>query len=689
MAACNSVRATSVLSPTSLKIAGLDANCARTSGYSIFELDPNTFVRDPNSPRNINASLNTEFGVDNGLGKIDFHIGDKNTVNGKVFIGTDTGLVANSTTITQPFWRPTVNAWTLFMGAQWNYVPSSSVVNTFRFGSNYFHQTFNTSDCTGENNGNPEYGIPFGVGGVNNDQKPNCGFTNITIQGFDGAIGCCSSFPKFYGPDHINEFIENVSILHGKHAWKFGGEARLSSLSDTGTFNRGRGQVQFRNNTFGDNSLQNFFRGYTSTGSGSFGQIFIGEPRRYLTTKAYALFVQDDYRISQRVVLNLGIRYEYITPVSEKFNRLANFDPNLGLQQLGFQTSKMWKGDNNNFAPRFGLAWDIRGNGKTVLRAGGSVIYITPGLWNQVFQQNTKNPTTGLNGNATGYATCTGLVNDANPANDACSPGIGNIVSSGIVLRPAPLTVNSAAGVPTTPQPGQVNWNQNPAIYGGNIYPGVSDAASVFKCAVDKQCTIQATSQNYKSGYVSAWSLGIQQAITTNMSLQVDYVGNHGTKLIGMDYTNTPQTGAGFCLNPDGSPYNAGQRGQVAALATLLGGTGCPTSGTTPSAVAIQASRPLAGRYPYYSFIYTVANPDFSNYDGAQVTLTSVLLMVSATHWVSPTLMHLTLLPVSVAVPQIPPERSEAITRTASSTSASASPARLLMRFPAVTGWRN
>src|SRR5437764_15471320 len=132
----------------------------------------------------------------------------------------------------------------------------------------------------------------------------------------------------------------------------------------------------------------------------------------------------------------------------------------------------MWNGDNNNFAPRLGLAWDIRGNGKTVLRVGGNMIYVTPGLWNQVFQQNTKNPTTGLNGNATGYQTCTGLQTNA----ASCSPGIGNIVSSGIALRPSALTTTTAAGVPTTPISGQVNWNQNPALYGGNIYSGVADA---------------------------------------------------------------------------------------------------------------------------------------------------------------------------------------------------------------------
>src|SRR5438094_312784 len=192
VSACNTVRAAGTpLSLTSLKVSGLDANCNRTSGYSIFDL-PRQFERGVDSngaaSANVSGSLNTEYNVDGGLTKIDLHPGEKHTINGKYYIGTHRGLVVNNQTITQQYWRPSDNAWVHFFGVQWDYAKSSSVVNTARFGYNRFYQWFETSDCPGGGNGQPDYGIPFGYG----TSKPNCGFTNVSMTGFSGSIGCCS-----------------------------------------------------------------------------------------------------------------------------------------------------------------------------------------------------------------------------------------------------------------------------------------------------------------------------------------------------------------------------------------------------------------------------------------------------------------------------------------------------------------
>ena len=60
-----------------------------------------------------------------------------------------------------------------------------------------------------------------------------------------------------------------------------------------------------------------------------------------------------------------------------KNEALGNFDPNVGLVQVGFGISSPYNGDHNNFAPRLGLAWDVFGNGKTVVRAAGGIVYET------------------------------------------------------------------------------------------------------------------------------------------------------------------------------------------------------------------------------------------------------------------------------------------------------------------------
>ena len=586
--ACLLDKAAGTLSATSLKISGLDATCARTTGYSIFDLDPTSFLRDATSPAtsvNVSASLDTNYSVDDGLAKFDFQLNDKNTLNAKYFIGGHRGLVVNNQTISQPYWRPDDQAYTQFAGAQWNFTPTSALVNTVRFGFNNFYQRFLTADCGGAN-GAPDYGLNL----VNN--PPNCGFTNISITGFNGSIGCCSSFPKFYGPDHIYEIVDDVSILHGRHAFKTGFEVRASVIGHGGTFNRGRGQVTF-------DDLQTFLAGNLGTNN---GQVFLGDPRRHVTGQAYAAFFQDDWRITQRLIVNLGVRYEYQTPISEANNLLANWTPTDGFLQLGVNANRMWNADKNNFAPRLGFAWDVGGNGKTVVRGGGTVIYVTPTWWEFLSQQNQQNPVTGLGTNPSGFQICTPTVASGN-----CKPGPGTIAASGLSLTPA-----------------QVNWNQTAALYAGNIYPSSTDT-SQLKCGTDKLCTVQATNENLRSAYVMQWSLGIQRSITNNLSLSLDYVGNRADKLLGLEYTNTPTIGAGW-TGATGTAPGTGGSGQLGTCFAAFNGTkaslGTACSPGVSGTSAIQAARPYAAAYPYLSYIYTVSNPFFSNYHGMQIALT-------------------------------------------------------------------
>ena len=89
------------------------------------------------------------------------------------------------------------------------------------------------------------------------------------------------------------------------------------------------------------------------------------------------LFFQDDYRMTPKITVNLGVRYELGTVWVDANNRLGNFDPNSpnGFVQVANGISSPYNGDHHDWSPRLGIAWDISGNQKTVVRAGASLLY--------------------------------------------------------------------------------------------------------------------------------------------------------------------------------------------------------------------------------------------------------------------------------------------------------------------------
>jgi len=545
--ACNALATTP--KDLSLKMAGL------TYGGT-----PGTCAVDPSNPGVFQDGPSTSFltlptghsTLDNALGKVDYHPNDKHTINGEYFFGNYTGLGPQGAVI-HPYWETNTQSRVQIVGAHWTDMPNSTIVNELRWGLNRVNQTTYPGDC--QNIGQPNFSyLNTGTGA--------CGFPSVTIGSFTG-LGCCVNFPKIQGPDMTIQGIDALSYLHGKHTFKFGVEIRHEGYNGA-TLRGSRGIFKFA-------SLSTFFSGTTSS-----AQELLGSPQRSVTEMGYAGYGQDDWRLTQRITLNLGLRYETETPIKDANNQLANFDPTLGLVQVGKQISQPYSEDFNNFSPRVGFAWDLTGDSKWVLRGGGSIIYVLEGFNVLVSQQGTTALTTGLNTIPTGA-----LLNGAT--------GPGDITTGAAVFTPA-----------------QVNWT-----VAGPVLPSTGvlrcDSPLSASATNNKPCPILAVNPNLRSPYVTAWNLSLQHSFTNDLSLEVAYIGNHGTKLIGIDDINAPAPGSGWSTTTGSGATLACHAGSLPA---------------TVNATCENLSRPYFSMFPYLSNINQVTNLDESNYNGLQATLT-------------------------------------------------------------------
>ena len=199
------------------------------------------------------------------------------------------------------------------------------------------------------------------------------------------------------GPYKLNErtlqFSDSLSYIIGNHTMKFGAtiiQRHIGSLQS----DLGKGFYFFDDSQ----ATPGVTPGKGRTGY-EVAEMLIG--RTAFTTAAFVtpttainfengFFVQDDWRASRRLTLNLGLRYDIFTPPHEVDDHLANFDPTtnkLVVAGSGVPRSTI-DTDKNNFGPRVGLAYDLTGNGRTVLRGGYGIFYSLDraGIANQLTQ---------------------------------------------------------------------------------------------------------------------------------------------------------------------------------------------------------------------------------------------------------------------------------------------------------------
>src|SRR5712692_5621191 len=489
--ACNSVAAAK-RSPLSLAMAGMDASCNVVS--------PTQNLFQSGSSINTVPIIPLDTQQDNVLAKTDYHINERHSLSGEYYYSNYRGLGTQNQI--HDYWRASNEINSQIGGAHWTWVANPSLVNEARFGMNRVRQFLGSGECAAGVGPDTSY-LHTGA--------QSCGFPQISIQGF-AFLGGNSNFPKLQGPDYTYQFLDDVSYTRGKHAFKFGAELRRMQYHG-GTFRYGKGNIAFRSSP-GTTALQSFISGTPFRGS-----LFVGSPVVDISDWGYSGFLQDDWRVTPRLTLNLGLRYEFVTPIKEVHDQLANFDPNQGMVQVGKQIDTPYQPQTKNFAPRLGFAWDITGNGRTILRGGAALIYVLQGFNVLASQQGSTALTTGLNTIPTGA-----LLNGV--------PGLGNITAGPVALFGSKL-----------------NWT-----LAGPVFP-----AGQITCTTAVPCPILAVDQNLRTPYVTSWNIGIQHALTHSLGLDVSYVGNHGSRMTSMIDINEAALGSGWSGNltsPDTTAEN-------------------------------------------------------------------------------------------------------------------------------------
>ena len=213
------------------------------------------------------------------------------------------------------------------------------------------------------------------------------------------------SVSGYFNPSQTDpaDFIRNqynlsddFNWIHGKHTFSFGGSAIRAQVLLRNQF-RTSGSYSFTADVTND-ALASYFLGYVRTFTQGFGEF---KDNLINTGSVYA---QDDFHVSRRLTLNLGLRYDPFLPWHETKNRIEQFSTSAfgagttsqvytsappGLLFPGDKNVPRWGANAslNNFAPRVGFAYDLTGDGKTSIRGGGGVFYdaLQDGIFNNRF----------------------------------------------------------------------------------------------------------------------------------------------------------------------------------------------------------------------------------------------------------------------------------------------------------------
>jgi hypothetical protein len=590
--ACNSLKtAGTPISPLSAQLAGLNvSNCTVSPGSPTFEnLFP--FTTNTNTTGNFAPGLISTGPLNNGLIKVDYVLSQHHHLNGFFYISKSFQITNYNNGQLEQQWTGNVPTTVEMYTGSWTWTPNSTWVNDVRAGYDYmFART-----ASGDANLFTQGAYPAGYGfnsGVTAAQNPLFGgLPQIVISSFTGYLGAGGQ-SGFRGPDGQASFIDNVSYLHGKHSFKFGFQF-MDNVYDNNALHHASGEVKFR-------TLADFLTGNVHNGT-----LLVGNPYEYVRAHWFSGFFQDDYRITPRVTLNLGLRWEYAGNPVERFNYEATFNPNLAqpVQQVGGKgMPSMYNPYYKSFSPRLGVAWDVRGNGKTVVRASGMVLG-APELVGQyvgVSPFGANFPDVGINTSGTQL--------------NIHTPETLSIPGSSIIWDATTLEPNATQSVFPVGQPITVQTPNGTIVSNLTGTTCLSPNDTLISGVQPPACSTQGVNPKFVQPYVVAWNMDVQRAITNNLTVSIAYVGTHGANQTDWLDINQPPIGAGWdagavsaCLASalDAVPYDV-------CLANPAGEVG---SG------ALCTACPYGTKYPFLTNISQFQNSDFSNYNSLQMTV--------------------------------------------------------------------